>query len=123
MCRKTMIKHRLRRCRTGAAILVVFTLIAINCLKDDFHINKRLDNNYEFIMLEPQNDVDKPILININTASAHQLQRLDGIGETTAAAVIEYREKNGSFRSIDELVGVKGIGEKTLEKIRSSITV
>lgn len=62
-------------------------------------------------------------LININTASAAQLMDLKGIGEVKAAAIIRYREENGGFKSIDEILNVKGIGEKTFEKICGQITV
>ena len=61
--------------------------------------------------------------ININTASAEELQLLSGIGEVKARAIIEYREKHGGFTSVNELVNVYGIGEKTLDKIRDYITV
>lgn len=62
-------------------------------------------------------------VININTASARELQKLDGIGRATARAIIDYRTENGDFASVDELLEVKGIGEKKLEKIRERITV
>jgi len=62
-------------------------------------------------------------LININTASAERLTSLSGIGEVKAAAIVEYRRTHGGFSSVDELLNVKGIGEKTLEKIRSRVTV
>ncbi|GEM_PF-4992294 len=62
-------------------------------------------------------------IININTATAHELQGLNGIGEVKARAIIDYRVQNGVFSSVDELINVKGIGEKTLEKIRADITV
>lgn len=65
----------------------------------------------------------KDVLININTASAYKLTELDGIGEVKAEAIVRYREENGKFTSVDELLNVKGIGEKTLEKIRDRITV
>ena len=61
--------------------------------------------------------------ININTASVSELMTLDGIGEVKAKAIVEYRTENGNFRSIDDLVLVNGIGEKTLEKNRDRITV
>lgn len=59
--------------------------------------------------------------ININTAGSSQLQQLNGIGPAYADRIIEYREANGGFDSIDELVNVKGIGEKRLENIRPFI--
>ncbi len=59
--------------------------------------------------------------ININTAGSSKLQQLDGIGPAYADRIIEYREANGGFDSIDELVNVKGIGEKRLENIRPFI--
>ena len=62
-------------------------------------------------------------LININTATASQLTALNGIGETKAAAIVEYREQHGRFTSVDELLNVRGIGEKTLANIRGQITV
>ena len=61
--------------------------------------------------------------ININTASAEELELLSGIGEVKARAIVEYREEHGYFTSVDELVNVYGIGEKTLDKIRGYITV
>lgn len=62
-------------------------------------------------------------LVNINTANLHQLWSIKGLGEKKAYAIIEYRKQNGDFSSIDDLVKVSGIGEKTLETIRKYITV
>lgn len=59
--------------------------------------------------------------ISINSATATQLTSLPGIGATYAQRIIEYRETNGDFTSVDELVKVRGIGEKTLEKIKPFI--
>ncbi|MEO1770706.1 helix-hairpin-helix domain-containing protein [Candidatus Enterococcus ferrettii] len=61
--------------------------------------------------------------ININTADATQLQQLSGIGEKRAQDIIDYREENGSFQSVEDLMNVSGIGQKTLEKLRNSITI
>ena len=62
-------------------------------------------------------------LININTASKEQLMNLPGLGETKAQSIIEYRERNGNFKSIDGVKEVSGIGEAIFEKIKDYITV
>lgn len=59
--------------------------------------------------------------VNINTASLEQLTTLDGIGEAYAERIIEYREKNGPFQSPEDLLKIKGIGEKTLEMNKDRI--
>lgn len=62
-------------------------------------------------------------LININTASEQELTSLKGIGEKTAQAIIAYRQKNGSFKAIEDIKNVKGIGDKKFEVIKGSIGV
>jgi comEA protein len=56
--------------------------------------------------------------VNINTATAEELQILPGIGEARAKAVIALRKRSGGFKSVDELIQVKGIGETALERLR-----
>ena len=62
-------------------------------------------------------------MVNINTASATELAGLKGIGDAKAKAIIEYREKNGPFKTVDDLRDVRGIGDKLLAQLRPSITV
>ena len=62
-------------------------------------------------------------LININSASATELETLSGIGEVLAATIVEYRDQNGPFASVDDLMDVSGIGPATLEEIRDQVTV
>jgi competence protein ComEA len=61
--------------------------------------------------------------INANTATEQKLQLLPGVGPVTAAKIVQERRANGPFRTVDELVRVKGIGEKTLEKLRKYVRV
>jgi competence protein ComEA len=62
-------------------------------------------------------------MVNINTATLDQLMTLDGIGESYAKRIIEYRQKNGPFQSAEDLLKVKGIGEKTLNANQGRIVV
>jgi competence protein ComEA len=62
-------------------------------------------------------------LVDINTASLEELDKLPGIGPTIAQRIIEYREENGLFASIDDIVNVPGIGSATFAEIRDLITV
>lgn len=62
-------------------------------------------------------------LVNINTASAAELQTLSGIGPSMAQSIIDERTKNGAFASVDDLMRVSGIGEKKLAKIKDCICV
>ena len=61
--------------------------------------------------------------ISINSAGVEELDRIPGIGPVTAQNIIDYRDTCGFFQSVDELVKVRGIGEKTLEKIREYISL
>lgn len=62
-------------------------------------------------------------LVNLNTATAEQLETLPEVGPVTAAAIVAWRDEHGGFTSVDELIDVDGIGEKTLESIRPHASV
>ena len=72
---------------------------------------------------ESQSGSDKSGLININTATAEDLQTLSGIGEVRAKAIVEYRTQNGNFSKIEDIKNVSGIGDATFSNIKSMITV
>jgi competence protein ComEA len=62
-------------------------------------------------------------VVNINTASAAELDALPGIGAKVAARIVEYRQKNGPFKKVEELMNVRGVGEKNFLKLKAQITV
>ena len=62
-------------------------------------------------------------VVNINTASAKDLEVLPGVGAKTAERIIAYRQKNGPFKKIEELMNVQGIGEKSFLKLKPQLTV
>jgi competence protein ComEA len=61
--------------------------------------------------------------LNINSATVAQLEKLPGVGAATAQRIVEYREKNGAFKKVEELMNVRGIGEKSFLKLKPLITV
>ncbi len=62
-------------------------------------------------------------IVNLNTASPADLEALPGIGAKTAARIVEYRQKNGPFKKVEELMNVRGVGEKNFLKLKPQITV
>jgi competence protein ComEA len=61
--------------------------------------------------------------VDINTATVAQLESVNGIGPKKAEAIVEYRKKNGPFKSVDDLENVKGLGKASIDKMRSEISV
>jgi competence protein ComEA len=72
---------------------------------------------------DPFAPVDGEMRVNINTATAEELETLSGIGPVKAQAIVDYRNEHGLFRTIDELLNVPGIGPHTLEGIRDQISL
>ena len=61
--------------------------------------------------------------INLNTATVTQLETLPGIGKATAERILEYRQKSGGFKKVEDLMNVRGIGEKSFLKLKPLVTV
>lgn len=61
--------------------------------------------------------------LNLNTATVAQLEALPGIGKSVAERILEYREKSGGFKKVEDLMNVRGIGEKSFLKLKPLITV
>lgn len=62
-------------------------------------------------------------VVNINTASVADLSLLPRVGESVAQRIVEYRDKNGGFKKVEELLNVRGIGERSLETLRPHVTL
>lgn len=82
-----------------------------------------LANANNNISINNASSVSEDGVININTATLEELQKINGVGEVKAKSIIEYREKNGGFKSIDEMKNIEGIGDKTFEKMKDKITI
>ncbi len=87
-------------------------------------------NNYGIVTDEKENNKNKTniesgkkVMVNINKATQSELENLPGIGPAIATRIIEYRNENGKFSSIDDIKNVKGIGDAKYDKIKDSIEV
>lgn len=84
-----------------------------------------LSNKQEQLVVETKELPKKqlPVLIDPNTANSEELQRIPGIGPVLASRIIEYREQQKKFERLEDLLEVKGIGEKTLQKMKEYIQI
>lgn len=98
-------------------------VILVKTLKDEdcIVVSKKGQNTSQ--PLNTVSSVSSSGKIDINTASLEELQKVPGIGPTTAQKIIDYREKNGDFKSIEDLKKVGRIGDKTITKFRDYIDV
>jgi competence protein ComEA len=71
----------------------------------------------------PRTAAERPSPLNLNTATEAQLEALPGVGPAMATRIVEYRKKNGAFKKAEDLMNVKGIGEKSFLKLKALITV
>ncbi|MDA7026872.1 helix-hairpin-helix domain-containing protein [Bacillus sp. CLL-7-23] len=70
-----------------------------------------------------ESEEEQTEVVNINNASSKELQSIPGVGPSKADAIVAYREENGSFQKIEDITNVTGIGEKSFEKMKSSLSV
>ena len=73
-------------------------------------------------LADASNETSRP-RININTATAEELDVLPGVGEVTAARIIAYRDQNGPFRTVDDLIHVEGIADRSIDALRDMVTI
>ena len=109
-------------------ILIIFAgIIILSCYQwnrvDESNSDSTVSFEYVTVKKDDDSVSETTGLININTATAEELDRLPGIGAKKAEAIIEYRDNNGNFKIIDDIKKVSGIGNATFEQIKELITV
>ena len=72
---------------------------------------------------DQEQNQNQPKAIDVNTATAAELQSVPGIGETLAGRIVEFREEHGPFEKVDDLLNVRGIGVASLDKLRPFLTI
>jgi len=102
--------RELRTLLAGAA-LVLLCLVALRGLRAVLWSG-------EFDVENARESLTMPARLDLNAARAHELQLLPGIGEKTAQAIVADREENGPYRNLEDLTRVRGIGPKTVERLR-----
>lgn len=93
------------------------------CISNSNNTNNANDTPKNNTTDTKTDDSNKTLKININTATKEELMTLKNVGESKALAIIEYRNKNGLFKTIDDLKNVSGIGDKLFESLKENITV
>ena len=106
-----------------AALTVLFAVSLAFLHKTSYEGTAHGD--YTVSVQEKTDEITAPtrVLVNINTADAEELETLTGIGPALAQAIVDYRAEHGAFRSAEDLLLVKGIGEAKLEGFRAEITL
>ena len=106
-----------------AALTVLFAVSLAFLHKTSYEGTAHGD--YTVSVQEKTDEITAPtrVLVNVNTADAEELETLTGIGPARAQAIIDYRAGHGAFRSAEDLLLVKGIGEAKLEGFRAEITL
>jgi competence protein ComEA len=95
----------------------------IQALLLDTGVESDADLSHIEIYIPREGEEQSPQKIDINRAGSWLLEALPGIGEVTAQAIVDYRNENGPFRTIEDLLNINGIGQGTLDKIKDFITV
>ncbi len=96
--------------------LIVMVMLAFNCCA-------RMPRGSRTVVSSDINEVQSRFHVNINTASAAELEQLPGVGKVIAERIVAYRQQNGHFKRREELMMVSGISEKKYEEIRAMIVV
>lgn len=103
-----------------SAIIILYNLFYIPSLPDANIIKKDLNFQSDENFDKEEKSIGK---ININSAKIEELKKIPGIGESIAEKIVEYRETNGGFSSISEIMNVSGIGQKKFDAMKDYICI
>ncbi|MGF1472890.1 MAG: ComEA family DNA-binding protein [Rubrobacteraceae bacterium] len=102
--------------------IVVSVMVVLALTGGAFYAARGMENTpkvvYSASLEEVAAEANEPLHVNINTADVEELDELPEVGPATAQKILDYRRHNGSFRSVDDLEQVSGIGPKTIEEIK-----
>lgn len=106
-----------------AALTVLFAISLVFLHKTSYEGTGH--SGYTVTTQDRTDEITAPtrVLVNVNTATAEELETLTGIGPSLAQAIIDYRTEHGAFRTAEDMLNVKGIGEAKLEGFRAEITL
>lgn len=96
-------------------------VIIIPSINEEKEVEIKQEKKTNYVITKNNEPTDKKI--SINTASIQTLMSINGVGEKKAAAIVEYRTKNGPFKSIEDIMNVSGIGQSTFDKIKEYIKI
>ena len=111
------------------AIVIICAVVGMDVQKREkqyksFFIERNEANAVEAPVIENEpSEIEEELMININTANVFELQLLEGIGEKTAERIIDYRNENGNFEVIEDLMRIDGIGKKKFDAVKENICV
>jgi len=105
------------------AMLMTLALLAVAALPSAAQQQKATGSNGSSRSSAAKPSATPSSPVNINTATQTQIETLPGIGPKVAQRIIEYRQKNGQFKKVEDLMNVKGIGEKSFLKLKPYLTV
>jgi competence protein ComEA len=105
----------MRRIRSACATLVVFTLLLAGAIPAAAQSAEK--------PAKAKASAGPAAPVNLNTATQAQLELLPGVGAATAKRILDYRQKNGGFKKAEELMNIKGIGEKSFLRLKPHVTV
>jgi competence protein ComEA len=111
-------KEKHMKSRTHHAVRLLAALVAVSLVLGTVALGQTPTSK-----ANPASKDANGVKVNINQGDAEQLMTIKGIGPVMAKRIIEHREKNGPFKKVEDLLAVRGIGEKSLERLRSQIVL